>query len=414
MSDSPDPRDPIGRTARLNELPQSLQEGRYELRSVLGEGGMATVWRAYDRERKQDVALKLLHEEVGMKKSYRSRFLTEARIMARIDHPNVIRVYEVGEEGGRYWFTMEVVEGGALIDVLEKRGKFPVLESLDITFQLLQGLAAAHLAGVVHRDIKPDNVLLSPDGRCRLADFGIARIRNERVDHRTRTGVSMGTVGYMAPEQRENARAVGPAADIYAVGSTLFALVTGFEPPDLFAAHLDPALLEGVPPPVRDVIRKATTYRTDQRYPHARGMASDVAAAYDAIARDDGSDEIGRMWLERFDMLMARRVLRGAPIEEADVDVEPFTLDKVPQDMKPLLDELPPILPRGRTPTPQPSSRQMTPIPSLMAARPVSSPQMIEPESENTPWATGWLFTLVMAIVFASAGGWVVFTSLFR
>lgn len=414
MSDTADPRNPPGRAARLNELPQTLQEGRYELRSVLGEGGMATVWRAWDQERKQDVALKLLHEEVGKKKSYRSRFLTEARIMARIDHPNVIRVYEVGEESGRYWFTMEVVEGGALIDVLEKRGKFPVLESLDITFQLLQGLAAAHLAGVVHRDIKPDNVLLSPDGRCRLADFGIARIRNERVDHRTRTGVSMGTVGYMAPEQRENARAVGPAADIYAVGSTLFALVTGYEPPDLFAAHLDPALLEGVPPSVRDVIRKATTYRTDQRYPHARGMASDVAVAYDAIAREDGSDEIGRMWLERFDMLMARRVLRGAPIEEADVDVEPFTLDKVPTDMKPLLEDLTPFVPRSRTPTPLPMGRQMTPVPSLMAARPVSGPQMIEPESENTPWVTGWLITLVAAIVFAAVGGWVAFSALLR
>jgi serine/threonine protein kinase len=285
--------------------PASVGDGRYELIEPLGEGGMATVWRAFDTKIQAECAIKLLHPEVAERKSYRSRFLAEARTMSRLDHPNILRVFDVGDEDGRYWFTMEVVEGGALIDVLEHTGKLGPLEALDLTFQILQALAVAHQAGVVHRDVKPDNILLSPDGRARLSDFGIARIRNERVDHRTRTGVSMGTVGYMAPEQRENARGVGPPADLYAVGASLYALVTGCEPPDLFAAHLDARLLEGIPPSIRDVIRHATTYRIENRYADARAMAHDVAGAYDAIARGKGLTELGSQWIERFDAQMS-------------------------------------------------------------------------------------------------------------
>jgi serine/threonine protein kinase len=299
-------------TAPPPRHPSSIGHGRYQLLQVLGEGGMATVWRARDTAIGEEIAIKILHPEVAQRKSYRSRFLAEARTMSRIDHPNVLKVFDVGEEEGRYWFTMEVVEGGALIDILEKTGKIEPLQALDVTFQTLQALAAAHLEGVVHRDVKPDNVLLSPDGRARLSDFGIARIRNERVDHRTRTGVSMGTVGYMAPEQRENARGVGPPADLYSVGATLYAMVTGCEPPDLFAAHLDPALVESVPPAIRDVVRTATAYRAEKRYPHARAMAADVAKAYDAIARGKGMEEQGPAWLARFDALILQCARRQA------------------------------------------------------------------------------------------------------
>jgi serine/threonine protein kinase len=305
----------------------SLANGRYVLLDRLGEGGMATVWKATDTVGGTEVAVKLLHPGISERVSYRSRFLAEARTMARINHPNVLRVHEVGDEGGRYWFTMEIVDGGALIDLLERKGRIEILTALDWTLQLLQALGAAHFEGVVHRDVKPDNVLVDKEGRIRLADFGIARIRTEQVEHRTRTGVAMGTAGYMSPEQRENARDVGPAADIYAVGATMYALITGCEPPDLFASHLDPALLRGLPPAVRDIVKNATAYRPERRYPNARAMAAEIAAAYDAIARGQGLPEQGDAWLARYDALLTqhRPWLKN---EEAVVD--PFTLDGDP------------------------------------------------------------------------------------
>jgi serine/threonine protein kinase len=284
----------------------ALAGGRYVLIDRLGEGGMATVWRAIDASTRAEVAVKLLHPGISERISYRSRFLAEARTMARIRHPNVLRVHEVGDENGRYWFTMEIVDGGALIDTLERQGKVAMLTALDWAFQLLQALSAAHLEGVVHRDVKPDNILVDQNGRIRLCDFGIARIRSEQVEHRTRTGVAMGTAGYMAPEQRENARDVGAPADIYAVGATLYALITGCEPPDLFASHVDPTLLRGLPPAVRDAIAQSTAYRPERRYANARAMATDIAAAYDTIARGEGKPERGAVWLARFDDLLVQ------------------------------------------------------------------------------------------------------------
>lgn len=284
--------------------PPVLGDGRYTLIRPLGEGGMASVWLARDAQVDGEVAVKILHTDVAERKSYRSRFLAEARTMARMSHPSILRVFDLGEDESRPWFTMDVVDGGALIDMLEKNGKVEPLRALDIMFQTLQGLAAAHMAGVVHRDIKPDNILISVDGDVRLSDFGIARIRNERVDHRTRTGVSMGTVGYMAPEQRENARGVGPGADIYAMGATLYATVTGCEPPDLFAAHIDPKLLDNVPPAIRDVVKNSTTYKADTRYASARAMAVELVEAYDAIARGRGLPEVSAEWMARFDRLL--------------------------------------------------------------------------------------------------------------
>lgn len=295
---------------------QWLGSGRYELLSILGQGGMAAVWRARDHQNNEDIAVKILHPEVAERRSYRSRFLAEARTMRRMRHPSVLRVFDLGEDEGRPWFTMEIVDGGALIDRLEARGKVPPLETLDIHFQLLQALQMAHLAGIVHRDVKPDNVLIGNDGQVRLSDFGIARIRNERVDHKTRTGVAMGTVGYMSPEQRENARDVGAGADLYATGATLYATITGCEPPDLFAAHLEPKLLDPIPPAIRDVVKCACAYRPENRYPSARAMAEAIAAARDAIARGEGEPERAGEWMARFDRLIDEA-------RAAQVDPEP-------------------------------------------------------------------------------------------
>lgn len=342
-------------TARSRGAPlTSVGQGRYELLGVLGEGGMASVWRANDTTTGDVVAVKLLHLEIAERRNHRSRFLAEARTMRRLNHPNVLRVWDVGEDDGRPWFTMDLVDGGALIDRLQTLGKLPPLEALDVAFQVLQALSVAHLASVVHRDVKPDNVLLGRDGSVRLSDFGIAQIRNDRVDHITGSGVAMGTVGYMSPEQRESARDVGPAADLYATGATLYASVTGWEPPDLYAAHLDPKLLDHVPPAIREVVRRATAYRPEKRYPNARAMAEGVARAHDAMARGMGLPEKLPEWLARFDRLIAESIPPGADTSAAPpADALPVRAAVV----------LFPILP---LPTPAPAERRSVPRTSLL------------------------------------------------
>ncbi len=262
---------------------------------------MASVWRAHDRFTKRDVALKLLRPDAALRRSHRSRFIAEAQTMASLGHPNVLQVYEIGEDKDYVWFSMEIVEGGALIDALQRSGRIPAMQALHWLFQVLQALAAAHDRGVVHRDVKPDNILIRRDGSIALGDFGIARIRDVEFTHRTRPGIAMGTAGYMAPEQREDARSVGPPADIYAVGATLYASITGLEPPDLFAAHLDPRLLRRVPPVVRDVILRACNYMAEARFPDARAMAVAVAHAHDALARGTGTPEQFDSWMAHFD-----------------------------------------------------------------------------------------------------------------
>ncbi len=375
-----------------------LAGGRYELLSVLGEGGMATVWKARDAQTGQDIGVKILHAEIAERRSYRSRFLAEARTMRRMRHPSVLRVWDLGEDQGRPWFTMEIVDGGALIDRLEKTGKVPPLEALDVTFQVLQGLQVAHLASVVHRDVKPDNVLLNKDGSVRLSDFGIARIRNERVDHRTRTGVAMGTVGYMSPEQRESARDVGPGADIYAIGATLYATVTGCEPPDLFAAHLDPKLLDPVPPSIREVVRQATAYRPENRYLSARAMAEDVAKARDAIARGQGLPEVGGEWLARFDRLMAESSApdvepeppKAPSEEELPAEKGDETSEEAPAPGAMSLDR------QSRGPLMQPVLPQPTPAP-------VEAPGAA-PEASGVPWGLVVVVAVVIVVVIGFAG----------
>jgi serine/threonine protein kinase len=364
-----------------------LADGRYELVSILGEGGMAAVWRARDHQAGGEIAVKILHAEIAERRSYRSRFLAEARTMQRMRHPSVLRVWDLGEDEGRPWFTMEIVDDGALIDRLERTGRVPPLEALDITFQTLQALQVAHLATVVHRDVKPDNILLNKDGSVRLSDFGIARIRNERVDHQTRTGVAMGTVGYMSPEQRESARDVGPGADIYAIGATLYATVTGCEPPDLFAAHLDPKLLDAVPPAIRDVVRTATAYRPENRYASARAMAEDIAKARDAVARGLGQPEVAAQWLARFDALIIES-------QAARAELEP---PKAPSE-----EELPAEKGDGRAGTPPPGAmsldRHARPgLPTPAAAK--SAQDAASMDAVEAPPHLPWVVIAAVAVV---------------
>jgi eukaryotic-like serine/threonine-protein kinase len=198
--------------------------GRYELARPVGHGAMATVDLAHDLELDRPVALKRLAENLARDDDLRRRFLREARLAARLAHPNVVRVFDVGEDDGRPFIAMEYVAGETLADLVARRGPLPAAEAASLGLQACAGLAAVHAAGLVHRDVKPQNLLLGTDGVLKLGDFGIAA--GHDGTRLTLAGTVLGTAGYLAPEQARGER-VTAAADIYAVGAVLFELLAG-------------------------------------------------------------------------------------------------------------------------------------------------------------------------------------------
>ena len=238
---------------------------------------MATVYRAYDQRLGVPRAIKVMLPAYAEKPRVRARFEAEARTMAVLDHPSIVRVYDVGSNDETAWIVMELVEGGSLLQKIGSTG-ISVEDCLRYTARVLEALDVAHRHGVVHRDIKPHNVLLTPDGEARITDFGIARSAGQTDESFTKTGTVMGTWAFMAPEQRVNAKGVDHTADIYGLGASLFAMATGQTPMDLFAADLDPEMLVRVPDPLLPIIRKATQYQREQRYPTAKAMLDAVNA----------------------------------------------------------------------------------------------------------------------------------------
>jgi len=219
--------------------------GRYELIRPLGHGAMATVDLTHDVELDRPVALKRLAENLARDEDLRRRFLREARLAARLSHPNVVRVFDVGEDDGRPFIAMEYVEGETLAELLARRGRLPPGEVARLGVQACAALAAAHTAGLVHRDVKPQNLILGTDGVLRLGDFGLAVGREGT--RLTLVGTVLGTVGYLAPEQARGEQ-VSAAADIYAIGAVLYELLTG-EPARRAGTLADLGAAEGSPPP---------------------------------------------------------------------------------------------------------------------------------------------------------------------
>ncbi len=286
--------------------PETLARGRYQLREVIGEGGIASVWSAVDRTLGVERAIKLLDEQAGRYPAFRSRFHTEARIMARIEHPTVMRVYDYGSEAGRYYLVMELIEGGSVKDMLVAGKRIAPERALRIAFDVVSALTAVHAMGAIHRDVKPGNILLATDGSARLSDFGIVRLVDSKPLHETRSDDRLGTVGYMAPEQSVDPTNVGPPADLYAVGATLFAMVTGRHPSVLSALSRRPELLEKVHPAVAGVIIAATEWEVEDRYRDGRAMAQGLADAVDAI-----SDELlGLSWMAKLDVALENCLAR--------------------------------------------------------------------------------------------------------
>ncbi|HSK24736.1 MAG TPA: serine/threonine-protein kinase [Egicoccus sp.] len=205
----------------------TLGDGRYELGGVLGAGGMGIVRRATDTVLHREVAIKLLADNLAADPEARQRFLHEGRAVARVADPHVVAVHDVGEDGGRPYLVLELVDGPSLATELRRQGRLDPDDVVAVAAQALAGLAAAHRAGVLHRDVKPGNLLRTNDGDVKVVDFGVAQAAD--APGLTRTGFVIGTRSYLAPERRRGAPA-SVATDLYALGATLVELLTGSPP----------------------------------------------------------------------------------------------------------------------------------------------------------------------------------------
>src|SRR5436305_2193445 len=240
---------------------------RYEVEELVGAGGMSSVYRAHDRLLDRKVALKVMHSHYGEDPEYVERFRREARSVAALSHPNIVTVIDRGDHDGRQFLVFEYIEGENLKRLIERRGPGPVATALELAMQIARGLSFAHQQGLIHRDVKPQNILLNGDGRAKVTDFGIARSLD--VQHgMTQTGTVLGTSDYIAPEQAQGQR-VDEHTDVYSLGVVMYELLTSEVPfpGENFVAvamrHINepPPLIRDkrpdVPPRVEAAIQKA-------------------------------------------------------------------------------------------------------------------------------------------------------------
>jgi serine/threonine-protein kinase len=245
-----------------------LLDGRYAVTARIAHGGMATVYQATDTRLDREVALKVMHAELARDEDFVRRFIGEAKSVARLSHQNVVAVYDQGADGPFLYLTMEYVPGRTLKQLLRDSGRFSPATALEIMAGVLDGLAAAHASGIVHRDVKPENVLVTADGRIKVADFGLARALSA-AGH-TRAGLLIGTVAYVPPEQVTGGT-TGPGGDVYSAGVMLFELLTGRlpftgdTPLSIAYQHVNadvPApssIAPGIPAPVDQLVLAATS-----------------------------------------------------------------------------------------------------------------------------------------------------------
>ncbi len=255
--------------------------GRYLATERLGEGGTAEVWRAWDRHSERWCALKVLFKRFAEKKSARRRFIEEGRMVIRLNHRNVIEAWDLVEDAVQPFLVMEIAEGGSLRDWVRRHGPMPPRLAVDAAIQISKGIGAAHEMGVIHRDVKPHNILLTRNGLCKVTDFGIAQLIRQDgttdVPDWTKTHLNesrsiAGTRGYMAPEQRTNGLAADQRTDVYGIGATFYTLLTGRVDTNLFAVDQDPGLMEGVHPHLVPVVVQATKFRAEERYQNVRDL----------------------------------------------------------------------------------------------------------------------------------------------
>ena len=296
--------------------------GRYVITGRIGRGGMGMVYRGLDEALEREVAVKTLHAEGTLDADSRRRFEVEAKAAARLQHPNIVTVYELGEDRGLPFIAMELLPGVDLEALLRSGEPLPLVEKLDVAAQVCRGLAYAHERGIVHRDIKPSNVRLLEDGTAKIMDFGIAKLGGT---HLTKTGMMVGTVHYMSPEQVRG-KPLDGRSDIFSVGVILYEMLTGERPfraegptqvlykivneepppPDLSAAG-------GLAPRLQEILGRALAKDPDARYPGADALAAGLAAVLEDAQKAEAPVPSGAALA----LAEARRALREGRGAEA-------------------------------------------------------------------------------------------------
>ncbi len=258
--------------------------GRYEIVEELGRGSMGVVFKAYDPNIDRIIALKVLRPDRVTSKAFVERFLKEAKAIGRLSHPNIVAVYDVGQDHGTIYIAMEFLEGTPLNDLIAK-GDMEIKEIIKIAFQVASALDYAHKKGIVHRDIKPSNIIITPEGDVKLTDFGIAHIDDPSMPHQTQAGEILGTPAYMSPEQVLG-RSVEGSADIFSLGIVIYEMVTGVRPfkgPNLAAifnaiTQISPEepsrLRPDCPQALSKIIMKCLEKEPDRRFQTAGELAS--------------------------------------------------------------------------------------------------------------------------------------------
>ena len=273
---------------------------RYELEEVVGQGGMSTVYKAHDSLLERYVALKVLHQQYNEDEDFVERFKREARSVAQLQHPNIVTVIDRGEEDGRQYIVFEFIDGENLKELVVRKGRLDVRDALEIAHEIAGGLAFAHENGLIHRDVKPQNVLLNGDGRAKVTDFGIARSLD--VEHGvTQTGTILGTSNYLAPEQATG-QPVDAHTDVYSLGIVLYEMITGELPfpGESFVAiamkHIQqpsPNVLDvrgDVPLRVASMIDRALEKDPEHRFPTMGAFATEIAASLAELDRGEDAD----------------------------------------------------------------------------------------------------------------------------
>jgi serine/threonine-protein kinase len=274
-----------------------LINGRYRLIAPLGEGGMATLWRAVDEQLDREVAVKLLRPQYSTDAGFARRFKQEARSAGSLSHPNIVSVYDYGQDGedaATQFIVMQLVEGEDLASLLRERGRLPVADAVRVALGVAAALEAAHRRGIVHRDVKPGNILITDDGDVKVTDFGIARAVSETS--MTVTGTTLGSVHYFSPEQARGDEVTG-ASDVYSLGIVLYEMLAGRRPfeGDSAAGVALKRLTEDPPPPTHfrpdlppaltEIVMRALAREAENRYPDAGAMAE----ALRGFQRDPGA-----------------------------------------------------------------------------------------------------------------------------